>query len=61
MEFFRQGFWQELWGDLIAPCKGVYKKAGEGLSSRACDDWKRGDGFKLKDSLFRLATRKKIL
>lgn len=31
-------------------CKGVYVKAGEGLSSGACADWMRGNDFKLKDS-----------
>ena len=40
-----------LWGDLIAAfqnLKGAYKKAGEGLLTRACSDRTRSNGFKLK-------------
>jgi len=36
-------------GDLIAAfqyLKGDFKKAGEGLFTRACSDWTRGNGFK---------------
>ncbi|GAB0205188.1 hypothetical protein GRJ2_002984400 [Grus japonensis] len=50
------------WGDLIAAfqnLKGAYKKAGEGLFTRACSDRTRGDGFKLKEGRFRLDIRKK--
>jgi len=38
--------------------KGAYKKAGEGLFTRACSDRTRSDGFKLKESRFRLDIRK---
>jgi len=37
--------------------KGVCKKAGEGLFTRACNDRTRGNGFKLKEGRFRLDTR----
>jgi len=40
--------------------KGAYKKAGEGLFTRACSDRTRGNGFKLKESRFRLDIRKKF-
>ncbi|KAK4817902.1 LOW QUALITY PROTEIN: hypothetical protein QYF61_002385 [Mycteria americana] len=40
--------------------KGAYKKAGEGLFTRACSDRTRGNGFKLKEGRFRLAIRKKF-
>jgi len=40
--------------------KGAYKKAGEGLFSRACSDTTRGNGFKLKDGRFRLDTKKRF-
>ena len=39
--------------------KGPYKKDGEKHFSRACCDSARGNGFKLKDSRFRLNIRKK--
>ena len=51
-------------GDLIAACqvlKGAYKKAGEGLFTRAGSYRTRGDGFKLRESRFRLDIRKKFL
>jgi len=50
-------------GDLKAVfqyLKGAYKKAGEGLSTRACIDRTMFDGFKLKEGRFRLDTRKKF-
>ncbi|KFW07828.1 hypothetical protein N327_01742, partial [Fulmarus glacialis] len=40
--------------------KGAYKKAGEGLFTRACTDRTRANGFKLKEGRFRLAIRKKF-
>jgi len=48
---------RKLWGDLIAAfeyLKGAYKKVGEGLLTRSCSDRTRGNGFKLKESSFRL-------
>jgi len=41
---------RRLWGDLTAAfryLKGAYKKAGEGLFSRACCNRTRGNDFKL--------------
>ncbi|KFQ76634.1 hypothetical protein N337_03777, partial [Phoenicopterus ruber ruber] len=54
---------RRLWGDLLAAfqyLKGTYKKAGEGLWTRACSDRTRGNGFKLKEGRFRLDLRKKF-
>jgi len=48
-------------GDLTAAfqyLKGAYKKAGEGLCTRACNDRTKDNGFKLKESRFILDTRK---
>jgi len=40
--------------------KGAYKKAGEGLFTRACSGRTRGNGCKLKESRFRLDIRTKF-
>jgi len=40
--------------------RGPYKKGGEGLLTRACSARTRGNGFKLKESRFRLDIRKKF-
>ena len=50
-------------GRLIAASqylKGAYKKAGEGLFTRACSDRTRVNVFKLKKGRFALDTRKKF-
>ena len=54
---------RRLQGDLIAAFqypKGAYKKAGEGLFTRACSDRTRGNGFKLKEGRVRSDVRKKF-
>ncbi|KAK4822005.1 hypothetical protein QYF61_006619 [Mycteria americana] len=54
---------RRLWGYLIAAfqyLKGSYKKAEEGLFTRACSDSMGGNGFKLKEGRFRLDIRKKF-
>jgi len=53
---------RRLWGHPIAASQylnGAYKKAGEGLFTRACSDRTRVNGFKLKEGRFRLDIRKK--
>ena len=54
---------RRLQGDLTAAfqfLKGAYKKAGEGIFTRACSDRTRGNGFKLKEGRPRLDVRKKF-
>jgi len=54
---------RKVWGHHIAAfqyLKGAYKEAGEGIFTRACHDRTKGNGFKLKDSTFRLDTKKKF-
>ncbi|GAB0187412.1 hypothetical protein GRJ2_001206500 [Grus japonensis] len=54
---------RRLQGNLIAAfqyLKGAYRKAGEGLVTRACSDRTSGNGFKLKKGRFRLDIRKKF-
>jgi len=54
---------RRLWGDLVAAfqyLKGAYKKAGEGLLTRASSDRTRCNGFKLKEGRFTLNIRKKF-
>ncbi|KFV12185.1 hypothetical protein N339_01657, partial [Pterocles gutturalis] len=40
--------------------KGAYRKAREGLFTRACSNRMRGNGFQLKEGRFRLGIRKKF-
>jgi len=52
---------RRLWGDLTAAfqyLKGAYKKDKDKLFIRACCNRTRGNGFKLKESRFRLDIRK---
>jgi len=54
---------RRLWGHFIAAfryLKGAYKKAGEGLFTRACSDSTGGNGFTMKEGRFRLDIRKKF-
>jgi len=54
---------RRLWGDLIAAfqyLKRGYKKAGEGVFTRACSDRTRGNDFKLKEGRFRFGVRKEF-
>ncbi|GAB0177280.1 hypothetical protein GRJ2_000193200 [Grus japonensis] len=49
---------RRLWGDLIAALQ--YLKVLTGLFIRECSDRARGNGFKLKEGIFRLDVRKKF-
>ena len=40
--------------------KWTYKKDGDRFFNRACSDKTRGDGFTLKEGIFRLDMRKKF-
>ncbi|PKU38558.1 hypothetical protein llap_11140 [Limosa lapponica baueri] len=54
---------RRLRGYLIAAfqyLKGAYRKAGESLFTKACNDRTRGNGFKLEKSRFRLEIRNKF-
>jgi len=54
---------ENAWGDLIVAfqyLKGACRKAGEGLSIRACSERMGENGFKLEESRFRLDIRKKF-
>jgi len=53
---------RRVWGDLTGAfqyLKGAYKKAREGVFTRACSDGTRVNGFKLKEGRFRLDITKK--
>jgi len=49
-----------LQGTAFLYLKGPYKKDGDKLSSRACCNRTKGNGFKLKEGRFRLDIRMKI-
>ena len=54
---------RRLWGHLIAvfQCvKGAYREDGENLFSKASCNRTRSNGFKLRESTFRLDIRKKF-
>ena len=54
---------RRLWRDLIAAfqyLKRAYKKGGHRLFSRTCCNGTRGNGFKLKECIFKLDIRKKL-
>ena len=53
---------RRLWGGLIKlQClRRGYKKEGDRLFSRVCDDKTKGNGFKLKERSFRIDIRRKV-
>ena len=54
---------RRLWGDLIAAfqyLKGAYKQEGSKLFERVDNSRRRGNGFKLKEGIFRLDVRGKF-
>ena len=54
---------RRVWGHLIAvfQClKGAYKEDGDKLFRRVCCNRTKGNGFKLKEGIFRLDIRKKF-
>jgi len=54
---------RRLLGDIAAfqYLKGAYRKDGDKLFSRACCDRTRDNGFKLRESRFKLDIRKNFL
>ena len=54
---------RRLWGDLIVAfqyLKGLYKQEGERLFTSMNSDRTRGNGFKIRQGIFRLDIRKKF-
>jgi len=54
---------RRLWGDLVTAfqyLKRAYRKDGENHFNKACCDRTRSNGFKLRESRFRLDIRKKF-
>jgi len=54
---------RKLQGELTAVCqclKGAYKKAGEGLFTKACSNRTRNNSFRLKEGRLRFERRKKF-
>ena len=54
---------RRFWGDIIAAfqyLREADKKDGDKHFSRACFDWTRSNGFKLKKDRFRSDTRKEF-
>ena len=41
--------------------KGSYRKEGDGLFSRICCDWKKGNGYKLREGRYRFDIRRSLL
>lgn len=59
LQYTKGHFWHRT---ILSVSKGSYMKERDGLSSRACSDRKRGNCFKLKESLrFRLNIRKEYI
>ena len=55
---------RRLRGNLIVAfqyLEGAYKKDGDRLFNKACCDWTRANGFKLKEGRFRLDIRKNFV